>query len=252
MRTLQITNRSIAAPSDRIAWTVLAIATVLLFLLSGPIHQDQAFHRFADPRPFGGLPNAWNVLSNLPFVAVGIAGLIAFKDTPSRTLFSGVLGIAFGSAFYHWAPSDARLVWDRLPMTVVFSTFPVLGWMSEGRRVSNWTLLALNLAGVGTVVYWIATGDLRPYAVVKFGPAILAAPSFRAAYLRRHLLAILLLFAAAQAAEILDGQIYSVFVLSGHTVKHFLAAAATYAILLWRSSFHVGGESGRSTCRVRL
>ena len=28
--------------------------------------------------------------------------------------------VAIGSSYYHWKPSNSRLVWDRLPMTVGF------------------------------------------------------------------------------------------------------------------------------------
>ena len=35
-------------------------------------------------------------------------------------LFFGLVLTAFGSSYYHLAPDKARLVWDRLPMTVEF------------------------------------------------------------------------------------------------------------------------------------
>ena len=44
-------------------------------LLLPPISQDQGYHHFADQRTLFGVPNFWNVVSNLPFMAVGSVGL---------------------------------------------------------------------------------------------------------------------------------------------------------------------------------
>lgn len=35
-------------------------------------------------------------------------------------LFLGLALTGFGSAYYHLAPDSARLIWDRLPLTLVF------------------------------------------------------------------------------------------------------------------------------------
>jgi hypothetical protein len=80
-----------------------------------------------------GVPNAADVLSNLAFLFAGAAGLLflstdrsatAFRESRERLpyffFFAGVCLTAFGSAWYHLAPDHARLVWDRLPMTVAF------------------------------------------------------------------------------------------------------------------------------------
>ena len=36
-----------------------------------PLPQDPTYHAFADRRTFFGIPNFWNVCSNLAFVLVG-------------------------------------------------------------------------------------------------------------------------------------------------------------------------------------
>ena len=102
---------------------VLAVilAGILLWLLP-PLHQNEDYHHFADQRTLLEIPNFWNVVSNAPFAIVGLLGLIALGGAASRILFAGVFLTAFGSAYYHLAPDDARLVWDRLPMTIVFMT----------------------------------------------------------------------------------------------------------------------------------
>jgi hypothetical protein len=59
-------------------------------LLLPPIPQDQSYHQFADQRTMFGIPNFWNVVSNLPFLAVGAAGLRRFRDDPATiVLFLG-------------------------------------------------------------------------------------------------------------------------------------------------------------------
>ena len=50
------------------------MAASLVGLLLPPIPQDQGYHDFADHRTMFGIPNFWNVVSNLPFVAVGAVG----------------------------------------------------------------------------------------------------------------------------------------------------------------------------------
>ena len=78
-----------------------------------------------------GVQNFWNVMSNLPFLIIGLAGVSCFVIKRPRTcrartawavLFFGVLTfVAFGSAWYHsQSQIISTLVWDRLPMAVGF------------------------------------------------------------------------------------------------------------------------------------
>src|SRR5262245_27190595 len=97
------------------AW---ALAVLALLRFAPPVVQNQGYHAFADTRRLLGIPNFWNVVSNLPFVLVGILGLAKTRGMTARILFAGVTLTCFGSAYYHLAPDDARLVWDRLPMTM--------------------------------------------------------------------------------------------------------------------------------------
>jgi len=117
---------------------LLALAIVvsgITFLLPRT-PQPLSYHNFADQRSWLGIPDFGNVASNLPLAVVGIWGLIFllrltprelqehFADSRERwpyiLVFIGVLLTAFGSSYYHLAPDNARLVWDRLPMTIVF------------------------------------------------------------------------------------------------------------------------------------
>ena len=59
------------------------IASMLGLLLLPPIAQSQNYHDFADQRTILGIPHFWNVVSNLPFIAVGTAGLLQCRRDPS-------------------------------------------------------------------------------------------------------------------------------------------------------------------------
>ena len=72
-----------------------------------PIPQSQIYHGFADQRTMFGIPNFWNVVSNLPFILVGVMGLYRVRGNLSAsTFFLGVLLTGFGSSYYHWRPDD--------------------------------------------------------------------------------------------------------------------------------------------------
>ena len=102
-----------------------AIIIIIGFVLSSPIIQLEEYHDFADKRKILGMPNFWDVASNIPFLIVGILGLMSLKNIASNYLpylifFVGITLCFFGSAYYHWSPTTETLVWDRLPMTIAF------------------------------------------------------------------------------------------------------------------------------------
>ena len=117
--------------------TVYVTAVVGLTFLLDPIPQDPAYHQFADQRTLLGIAHAGDVLSNLCFLAVGAAGLFfllrgdshsgMFSDPsehrPFLVFFAGVLLTGVGSAWYHLNPTNASLLLDRLPMTLVTAGF---------------------------------------------------------------------------------------------------------------------------------
>ena len=89
------------------------------------------YHDFADQRVVLGVPHALNVASNLGFLIVGAVGLgrlwrpgSSFADArerwPHAVFFVSLVGVGFGSAYYHLAPSHGTLFWDRLPMSLAF------------------------------------------------------------------------------------------------------------------------------------
>jgi hypothetical protein len=65
----------------RLLFALAVVSAVVLWLLP-PISQSLAYHGFADQRTLLGIPNAPNVLSNLPFLFVGVAGLAFILSQP--------------------------------------------------------------------------------------------------------------------------------------------------------------------------
>jgi hypothetical protein len=215
-----------------------------------------SYHQFADDRALAGIPRALDVVSNIGFLIVGFLGLryllanepekiftLPAERWPYVILFVGVTLTCFGSGYYHLAPDNARLVWDRLPMTVGF-----MGLMSAilCERISLKLGLALMplllLLGAFSVTYWYWTetrgvGDLRLYALVQFFPA-LAIPLIMWLYPARYtgnreLGFAALLYVAAKVLETADKPIYELtrHLLSGHTLKHLAAAWGVWWIL---------------------
>ncbi len=227
---------------------LISAFAALSMLLHGRIPQDPGYHFFADTRTFFGVPNFWNVASNLPFLLVGLYGLARsrrVKEPGSRpgylALSLGVLLVSFGSGYYHYEPSTPALLWDRLPMTVAFMALFSLLLDERTLPAKSKTLWPLLIAGVASALYWYwsetrGAGDLRAYALVQFLPLLLI-PAILLMYERRHLNgrrlgAALALYAAAKLFERFDRQVFSSCPLSGHTIKHLVAGGAVLCIIL--------------------
>jgi hypothetical protein len=215
-------------------------------LSAGPIAQHERFDILADDRTLLGIPNFANVVSNLPFLIVGIAGLLLHRrrrgdgaQTAWRWFFSGVGMICFGSAYYHLIPNHGTLVWDRLPMTIAFmALFVALLSEHVDARFERRLLWPAILIGMASVGWWHVSGDLRLYLWVQLAP-LLAIPLmlllYRSPFTHRgYLLYGLGLYALAKAAELYDRPVLDVTggVLSGHSLKHLFAAAGIACVYL--------------------
>lgn len=219
-----------------LALAVVSVAAVLAAVLHAPIPQDLGYHAFADARAFAGIPNFWDVFSNLPFLLVGLYGLSRRVEPKSAylALCLGILLVSLGSAYYHYAPSNATLLWDRLPMTVAFMA--LFSMLLEERVTERKTLIPLLALGIASALYWSWTDDLRPYLLVQFLPLILL-PLILALYERKYLSTKLLLYAfglyvAAKLFEHYDRSVLAWLPLSGHTIKHLVSGAATLSLVL--------------------
>jgi hypothetical protein len=226
-------------------WRAAVLLVVLLLpaatlALLGPIPQSPAYHTFADNRAWFGLPNAADLLSNLPFLLIGAAGLqrclfrpLAGARRAWLMFFASVMLVCAGSAYYHYAPNDDTLVWDRLPMTLLFmSLFAALVSEFLDARLERWLLLPALLAGAASVVWWRVSGDLRFYLWVQAAPflaIVVLYVLYRGRYPRREFLVYgFIAYALSKAAEYYDAGLFALTAgaLSGHSLKHLLSALA--------------------------
>jgi hypothetical protein len=247
---------------------IIAFALICVVVMLGfvpPIAQDPMYHNFADQRTLLGIPHCLNVVSNAPFLVVGVLGLwflLASHNRPSsgafleaherwpfHVFFAGVALTAFGSGYYHLQPDNARLLWDRLPITVSFMAFFAITVAERiSMRAGFCLLLPALAAGIGSAVYWHFTelqgqGDLRWYVLVQFYPLV-AIPVmlllFPPRYTRTSDIWIALAWyglAKLLETHAVDAGLFAASELvSGHTLKHLAAATGAYWILhlLWR------------------
>lgn len=247
-------------PSVRVATVCVALAAALIAVfLAGPWLPALTNQAYADSRSFLGVPNFLNVVSNLAFLLVGVVGLALCADRRSprpvaswAAFYAGLVLTSLGSAWYHLAPSDATIVWDRLGMTVAFiALFSAVLQQSSQLSPERYVLIPSLCGGVASVLWWRATGDLRPYAWVQAAPlacvTLSVACGWVAAPLRRALEWSLLLYLVAKLAETFDERIFQLTgqLMSGHTLKHLLAAASAAVILAaqYRDPAGVAGAS---------
>ena len=221
-----------------LVFVVLMLISLGGLLLLPPIPQDKSYHQFADQRTVLGIPNFWNVVSNVPFIVVGVVGLTQFReDAASIVLFLGFFLTGIGSAYYHWNPNDGTLFWDRLPMTVSFAAiFALVVKERVGERAGDFLLWPMLAIGAASLLLWLWTDDLRLYFWAQCFPgvALLVLYLFYPAkYTHSHYwIAAAALYALAKLFEFTDHANYSLgHILSGHTLKHLAAAAACFVVL---------------------
>ena len=234
------------------------LLTIVAIALMPRIQQDESYHNFADQRSMLGIANFLNVVSNLPFLLCGIAGLLFLGHTrkpvsrdsfvhrverwPYALFFLGVSLTCVGSAYYHLSPNTERLMWDRLPMSIAFMALLAVV-ISEriDMRAGLVSLALLVVVGVGSVIYWRVgemnhSGDLRPYALVQFYSllaVIICSGMFSSRYSHGGWLFVAVgWYGAAKLFELLDRQIFALGrIVSGHSVKHIAAAIGACCIL---------------------
>ena len=238
---------------------ILSIALILSIAFAVSLEripQNPEWLRFADHRSWLGVPNFGDVFSNLPFVIVGFVGLqllfrlpddggkafeFSWEKAAPTTFFTGVFLAGFGSAWFHLNPDNARLVWDRLPMTWAFmGIFCQL--ISDRISARAGYLLVFPMAGLGlfSVIAWYWTelhgaGDLRLYFWIQFAP-MLAIPAILLLFPVRYTYGkaywgVLLCYALAKTLEHFDTAVFqTVGFISGHSLKHLFAAGSAWII----------------------
>lgn len=227
----------------------VTLLTVMVFYLLNPIAQPQSYHHFADQRNWLKIPNVGNVLSNIAIILPGLWGLfilfspkkVQFNDYRERWLWIGIsIGLiltAMGSGYYHLAPDNSRLIWDRLSMTFVFMSL-VAALISERINIYFGLWLWPALLGIGfySVLLWYASelqgnSDLRFYIGIQVFTILVIAVMWLSPspYNRNGDLAVVIIcYALALLFDLFDHQFYRIFkgVVSGHTLKHLAVGLA--------------------------
>ncbi len=250
-------------------WALVGAAAVAIVIAAcvPRVSQDPAYHRFADARSLLGVPNGANVMSNAPFLLAGGIGLYRVlargravvvdgrERWPWAVFFAGLTLTALGSAWYHLAPDNARLVWDRLPMTLAFmGLFAAMIAERIAPRAGALLLGPLLVVGAGSVLWWhlgeaAGRGDLRAYGLVQFFP-MLAIPLLAWLYPPRYThggywgLAVLC-YVVAKGFELADAHVLALGgLVGGHALKHVAAALAggMFGRMLALRQVSVGGR----------
>jgi hypothetical protein len=237
---------------------ILSAGMVLIPIFIPPISQSVDYHQFADQRIYFGMPNFFNVVSNIFIFFPGLIGLIwllrprefllhitfiKFSERwPYFILFLSVIMASLASIYYHLAPDNARLVWDRIPIAIgIVALLSTVLIERINTNIGFISLPFLILSGVGSVIYWdwseqSGLGNLNYYIVVQIY-SILAIIFLSKYYFSRYtggagIYVVIILYAFAKLAETLDHEIYSLGkIISGHSVKHLLVGLAVFQIV---------------------
>ncbi len=229
---------------------IVSVTSAILLFSLPKINQDIHYHNFADSTTYFGIPNCLNVVSNIPFLFIGLIGLIKIRkinleEFPKESLslfFIGVMLTGFGSSYYHWNPTNDTLLWDRLPMTITFTS---LLSAIISLHIEYWSgkllLTPLLLFGIASCLYWyyterIGQGDLRPYIFVQFFPVLIIPFILFLFPLKGVALNLIFpmlgFYLAAKYLEYTDTTWYEYSNwVSGHSLKHLFAALATFVVL---------------------
>ena len=231
---------------------LLLLVTISVLALVPPFPQPQSYHAFADQRVLWGIPHVGDVLTNLAFLVAGLGGLQVLhrhrrelQDAqiwllPYWLFAAGLCMVAIGSAYYHVAPSDDRLFWDRLPMSIAFMAL-LAAFIADriDPRIGKLSLVPLLILGAATVLYWRTTDDLRPYLLMQ-GTLIASLVAVSAMFppgksLRGgNFIALAGFYILAVVCEQRDTQLWELLghTISGHNIKHVAAAAAAGAVVV--------------------
>ena len=236
-----------------VLWVVGGAVLAMMFAhrLRTPV-----YNVFADQVTCLGIPNFTNVASNAAFVLAGVWALVWFWTERSRLLgtrfrtrtelalyvsfFAVAILVGIGSGYYHWAPTNATLFWDRCPMT--FAAAALTGAFLAERvdgKAGVAVAVALALLLPATLVYWrlseaAGAENLWPYIAGFYGSlglATLVLILFPSPYTHGNqaFVAIAWFALAMPFDKLLDGWVYSLGgVMGGHAVKHLLAGLAMF------------------------
>ncbi|WP_034061702.1 ceramidase domain-containing protein [Lacinutrix jangbogonensis] len=221
--------------------TSLGLALLIGIFIVSPIIQSQSYHDFSDAKTFFKMNNFWNVISNLPFFIVGFLGIYNIKLITEKKLqyvmfFSSILFVSIGSTYYHLNPNNYTLIFDRLPMTLLFmalSSIIISEFIND--KIGKKFLLPMLLLGLFSVLYWVFFEDLSLYVFIQFYPMLvipIVLVCFKSSYTHAYGYWLLLAFyIIAKGCEYYDVELFTKLkVISGHSIKHIMSAMGLYVL----------------------
>jgi hypothetical protein len=230
----------------------LTLLTIAITLAIGRMPQKLTYHQFADQKIVWGVPNFFDVFTNLPFIVIGVLGMSKLPKSSAAgihflnylVLFTGIFLTGFGSVFYHLHPDNATLVFDRIPMAIIFMAFLSIT-IAEcvGQQTAKILLLPLIIFGISSVLWWYysenqGSGDLRMYGFVQFYTIYIIpviAFYFPSGLFKKGIHSLLwvnVTYAIAKISEQFDKEIFTItHVISGHSLKHIAATFSTWFLV---------------------
>jgi hypothetical protein len=234
--------------TNKIIFYTAIFISVLFILALAPITQSQEYHQFAEQRLIGYIPHFGDVLSNLSFIVIGTLLLVESRHWNAveiykgqKTLFTALayssIALGLGSGYYHWAPVDYTLAWDRATMVlgfaIIFYDSCIRYDIFSKKGICKGTAIT-TIVFLGTVVFWMLFGRLEPYVFVQFFTmfvlVVLAIKNYKEVP-SRHLFNMFIWYLIAKVFETFDKEIFMMTgeLMSGHTLKHIAYAMALYA-----------------------
>jgi len=214
--------------------SVIFLSIIPVFMVE-PFGQRLSYHLFADQRAFLNIPNFMDVVSNIGFLIFGGMGLtccfIKEEKLSWKIFFMGIVLVSIGSAYYHLAPTNSTLFWDRLPMTIAFmAMFTAMIGEYIKPQLEKPFLIIFLIVGIFSVIYWHLYDDLRFYYWVQLAPIVtllILLIFFKSKYTHTYFLAFA--FISYMLAKVVESNDILFFeltgnIISGHSVKHLLAA----------------------------
>ncbi|GLT75925.1 hypothetical protein SLA2020_476150 [Shorea laevis] len=226
-------------------WGAAFLCWLFLMLITPKIPLSPHNPLFADMRNFLGMPNTLNVISNFPFLIVGVLGFVlslggSFFNISLRgevwgwvLFYAGIASMAFGSAYYHLKPDESRVMWDTLPMMIAYSSlFSSFIIERLGERIGLSCLLSLLIVAVISIIYARTFSDLRLCITFQSIPCI-AIPVMTFLFPPKYSHSMYWLWAAgacivAKVEALADMKIYRAnrYIISGHSLEHLCSAIA--------------------------
>ena len=237
---------------------IFSVGIVLIAIIMPPTLQSNEYHQFVDKRIYFGIPNFFNVVSNIFLLFSGLAGIIFLlrphnilihktfinlsERWPYFILFLSVIMASLASAYYHLAPDNSRLVWDRIPIAIgIMTLFSIVVIERISIKIGLIALPFLIMIGIGSVIYWYwseqyGSGNLNYYIVVQFYSIlaiIFLVKNFSSRYTSgEYFYVVIIFYAFAKIAELADYELFSLGqVISGHSVKHLFVGLAVFWII---------------------